>query len=465
MTAAAPKRRRAHLGGSGQLGFGAMAALLTLTMVEVSLAAGNVALVVGNSAYEHVPDLPNPRNDASDVAATLRDLDFEVFEAFDVGRQAFQERLRAFDQAAFGAQMAMVFYAGHGMEMDKYNYLIPVDARLEHDRAVKHETIPLNLVVESVSGASGLGMVILDACRDNPFVTAMGRASATRSVGRGLAATDVAGGTLVHYAAREGTTADDGDGRNSPYTAALLRYLNEPGLEVGMLFRKVRDAVVASTNGRQEPFRYGSLPATPYYLNPRPLGPELTLPESQSSVFSAIAMLLDEAETNFAIDRLTRPSGDNAAARFRRVLSLDPANQAARRGLRRVAERYVVLIEAAIEDGAIKRARELASSLASVSPEHPRLPYFNQRITRGEIAVESIGRPAAAPHDEATKPVESNMVVFDDQDRLWRTVKDDCGRDANGEPGAGPSRYLRTHPGGRYESQALAKLLACRVAR
>lgn len=419
-----------------------------------------LALVVGNSAYVHpnVPQLPNPRNDAADVATTLRGLDFQVYEAYDVDRQDFQDRLQEFDQAAFGAEMVIVFYAGHGMEMDKYNYLIPVDARLANERAVKHETIPLSLVLESVAGAKGLGVVILDACRDNPFANRMRQSSTTRSFGRGLAATDVGGGVLVHYAAKDGTTASDGEGRNSPYTTALLRYLNEPGIEVGMMFRKVRDAVVKATNGLQEPFRYGSLPAISYFLNPGQRVEAL----AETSLPGTIETLLQQAETNLAIDRLTRPPEDNAAGKFRRVLALDSGNERARRGLREVAARYEVLIRAAIDEDALNQAARLIAGLASLSPEHPRLSDFE-----GEIAAKTRAAAAGsvAPSNATAKPSSSTVrVTLDDEDRAWAVLKDDCSRDGNGEPGSGPSRYLRDYPGGRYESEAIATLLSCRMA-
>ena len=139
----------------------------------------------------------------------------------------------------------MVFYAGHGIEVDKRNFLIPVDARLLSDADVEFETVPLDLLSRAVERAKGLRLIILDACRDNPFAVAMQRSGATRSIGRGLASVEPSGETLVAYAAKEGTVAADGEGRNSPYTTALLAHLEEPGLEVGLMFRKVRDAVVA----------------------------------------------------------------------------------------------------------------------------------------------------------------------------------------------------------------------------
>ena len=130
--------------------------------------------------------------------------------------------------------------------------------------------MPLDLLSRAVERAKGLRLIILDACRDNPFAVAMQRSGATRSIGRGLASVEPSGETLVAYSAKEGTVAADGDGRNSPYMTALLAHLEEPGLEVGLMFRKVRDAVLASTGGRQEPFVYGSLSSEGAYLAARP---------------------------------------------------------------------------------------------------------------------------------------------------------------------------------------------------
>ena len=161
------------------------------------------------------------------------------------------------------------FYAGHGIEVDQRNFLVPVDAKLASDQDVEFETVPLALVMRSVARASGLRLVILDACRENPFAVSMQRIGGTRSIGRGLARVEPAGETLVAYAAKGGTVASDGEGRNSPYSAALLAHIETPGLEIMQLFREVRDAVLASTGGRQEPFTYGSLSSRGVYLTAR----------------------------------------------------------------------------------------------------------------------------------------------------------------------------------------------------
>ena len=243
------------------------AAVVAVVIVAApALAEKRVALVIGNAVYEHAPALANTRNDAADIGAALERLGFEVTRREDQDFDGFRRTLQSFSRAASAADVAVVFYAGHGFEVDKQNYLVPVDATLASDRDVDFEAVPLDLVLRSVEGARRLRLVILDACRDNPFVAAMSRAGGTRALGRGLARVEPAGDTLVAYAAREGTTADDGTGRNSPYTAALLAHLEEPGLEIQMLFRRVRDAVMAATGERQEPFVYGSLSSEAFYL-------------------------------------------------------------------------------------------------------------------------------------------------------------------------------------------------------
>ena len=242
---------------------------ISLVLGASALAQQRVALVIGNATYTHAPRLANPLNDAADVGAALARLGFAVTKLENADQAALRQGLLAFTRAASAAEVAVVFYAGHGIEVDQRNFLVPVDARLTSDQDVEFETVPLELVMRSVARASGLRLVILDACRENPFAVSMQRAGATRSVGRGLARVEPAGETLVAYAAKEGTVASDGAGRNSPYSTALLAHLEEPGLEVGLLFRKVRDTVLAATGGRQEPFVYGSLSSRGVYLTAR----------------------------------------------------------------------------------------------------------------------------------------------------------------------------------------------------
>ena len=248
----------------------AVLALVVLAMPAVVLADGRVALVVGNSTYAHIGRLPNPDNDAADMSAALRRLGFEVTTELDADRVELTEALRAFTRQSAGADVSLVFYAGHGIEMDGVNYLVPVDARLERDVDVRFETVTVDDLLVSTTGAS-LRLVILDACRNNPLARSMQRTAATRTVSGGSFADlneDLLGDeTLVAYAAAAGTTAADGRGRNSPYTAALLSHLETP-LEIGLLFRRVRAQVLASTNGAQRPHEYHSL-VDEHYLTRR----------------------------------------------------------------------------------------------------------------------------------------------------------------------------------------------------
>lgn len=259
----------------------ALAMLALSAIATPALASQRVALVIGNASYAHVSKLANPVNDAADIGAALDRLGFAVTRIENAGRAALWDGLQKFSLAASASEMAVVFYAGHGIEVDKRNFLIPVDARLLSDADVEFEAVPLDLLSRAVERAKGLRLIVVDACRDNPFAVAMQRAGATRSIGRGLAAVEPSGETLVAYAAKEGTVAADGEGRNSPYTRALLSYLEEPGLEVGLMFRKVRDAVLARTGGRQEPFVYGSLSSEGVYLaalpEPEPPAPTATV--------------------------------------------------------------------------------------------------------------------------------------------------------------------------------------------
>ena len=252
---------RRHVARAAIRSAGVLLALVLLAAPLPASAASRVALVVGNSTYEHIGRLPNPANDAADLSAALRRLGFDVTVAQDAGRTALTEALRAFTRRSTGADVALVFYAGHGMEMDGVNYLLPVDARLERDTDVRYETVTLDDVLASTSGA-GLRLVILDACRNNPLARSMTRTVRTRNVSNGafgdLDDALLGDETLVAYSAEAGTVADDGAGRNSPYAAALLAHLEER-LEVGMLFRRVRERVLNATDGRQRPHEYHSL--------------------------------------------------------------------------------------------------------------------------------------------------------------------------------------------------------------
>ena len=253
------------------LGLGVLAAL-TGFAVSPALADGKrVALVIGNSTYRNVPTLPNPANDGADIAAALTRLGFAVTLVTNASFDQMRRGLIAFGRDAAGADMAAVFFAGHGMEISGENWLIPVDAELKKDTDAANEAVSLRSVILQVSNTTSLGLVVLDACRNNPFVAKMSRSLALRAViGGGLGRIEPVGNVLVAYAARDGTTALDGDGRNSPFTAALLHNIETPGVEVTFMLRNVRDDVMEVTRNEQQPFVYGSLSRKAIYLAGQP---------------------------------------------------------------------------------------------------------------------------------------------------------------------------------------------------
>jgi hypothetical protein len=220
-----------------------------------------VALVIGNAAYRNVAILPNPHSDADLVANTFKIAGFdEVLVFVDQDRAGLVGALRAFGELADGADWAVVYFAGHGIEVAGQNFLIPVDAALQRERDVGDEAISVERVIASTEGAQSVRMVILDACRDNPFATRMVRSDPTRSASRGLARIEPEASTLVLFAAREGTTAADGTGPNSPFAEAFARQMAVEGVEVGLALRRLSADVFRATGRKQEPVAYGRLP-------------------------------------------------------------------------------------------------------------------------------------------------------------------------------------------------------------
>lgn len=227
-----------------------------------------VALVIGNGAYTSVEPLKNPANDAAAVAGALTRLGFEVAEARDLGVAQMQRALREFEDKATGAEWALAYYAGHGMELNGKNWLIPVDAKLARATDLADEAVPVERILERLSGAKKLRMVILDACRNNPFLARMELNRGVRAVGHGLAAIEPTHGEVVFYAARDGSVALDGTGANSPFAMAVVKHMDEDGVELGRFFRKVTSSVLATTNYQQEPFVYGRIPDEDFYFLP-----------------------------------------------------------------------------------------------------------------------------------------------------------------------------------------------------
>ena len=236
-----------------------------------AMADRRIALVVGNANYSN-PSLvlSNPKNDAEDVATALRSLGFEVVQAIDTNKRDLDLSMAKFARLATDSDAALFFYAGHALQYQGRNYLMPIDAEVEDEVSLRYQMMPIDDVRAALDRASGVKVMILDACRNNPVVDSLRRKAGgeTRALGgaRGLARIDKTQGTVIAYATAADEVAADGQGRNSPFTTAFLKRLSEPGLEIEQLFRRVAADVNSATGGRQRPETYVSL-LSDYYLN------------------------------------------------------------------------------------------------------------------------------------------------------------------------------------------------------
>jgi hypothetical protein len=305
-------------------------------------AADRVVLVFGNGDYQNAPRLPNPVNDATDVAAAFGRLGFSVRLIKNGTFDAMRRGLLNFAQEAQSAEIAVVYFAGHGLEIRDENWLIPVDAELKMDVSAGQEAVSLGSVLPIASKARRLGLIILDACRDNPFGKQMQMSQPGRALGtRGFVAVEPPNSVLVVFAAKHGTTADDGAGRNSPFTTALLHNLEIPGLEINYLLRNVHDEVYGATQQRQEPYVYGTLSKQPIYLKPA-ADPQSAPPPNRSAnsanevalAWSAVKDTADPADLEVFLGQFGNNEFYAALARNRlnqlrskSIASTQPANR------------------------------------------------------------------------------------------------------------------------------------------
>lgn len=239
-------------------------ALLAWSAAHPAQAERRVALVVGNSSYLHAPALRSPRNDAEDMAGKLRRLSFEVIEAHDLSRSGFAQSLQSFADRLDDADVGLFYYAGHGLQCDGRNFLAATDARLDNEFSIDAETVSLDTVIRLMESRAPVNFVFLDACRNNPLADGLRRnlTASTRSavVGRGLARIEASDNdTLIVFAAGAGQEAEEGGGRNSPFTLAVLNYIGAPGLEVSVAMKLVTQGVRLATSGRQRPEQLTSM--------------------------------------------------------------------------------------------------------------------------------------------------------------------------------------------------------------
>ena len=399
-----------------------------LAPIEVSAAEGRVALVIGNASYDEDP-LRNPVNDSRAIAVSLRQLGFEVIEVEEADRDQMTAAMRRFERRLGPADTGLFYYAGHGVQVDGSNYLIPLEAEIDSKLSVKTEGLNVGLVLDAMEGAgSRLNIVILDACRNNPYERSL------RGQSRGLAVMDAAKGTLIAYATAPGSVAADGEGKHGVYTEALLDALVIPGLQVEEVFKKVRIEVERRTDGEQTPWESSSLTGDfvfkpgnsisiqplvesstdelywrgvensgnavllKSYLDRFPGGifvviarhklklleeaattaPDLLITESD--VEDPVPLLLASAQESLSALRLTTPEENNAFEQFSEVLGLEPDNVEAKSGLAQIANKYIGLARRAAKRGELDKAKVYLDRAETVTPGNEAIAYARDEI-------------------------------------------------------------------------------------
>ncbi|MFK4507851.1 caspase family protein [Bradyrhizobium daqingense] len=407
-----------------------------LLFLLISLTCGSaraerrVALVIGNSSYKNVPKLANPVNDAALVGGMFKKAGFDSVEVrADLSAPEMRKALREFGMRTRDAEMAVVYYAGHGIEIDGNNYLIPVDAVLEVDTDVYDEAFALDRVLASVEPAKQLRLVILDACRDNPFAKTMKRTVAARAIGRGLAKVEpTSPNTMIAFAAKAGSTASDGDSRNSPFAASLVDRLPTPGLDLRKAFGFVRDDVLKNTGHRQEPYVYGSLggndvpliPAKPAAAGPQASPDEsirrdyeLALQIGTREVWTAfLAKYTDGFYASLAQGQLKRIAAEEtrlAAAEKARQAEHEKARLAAEQAKAAEQQKAAAAVKAA-EDArlAAEKAKQVEDAKAAATEQRRK---DAEAAAAKVIAEKQAAERQAAETQGADKPAATNQTV------------------------------------------------------
>jgi hypothetical protein len=291
--------------------------LALFTLVAPAWAQKKLALVIGNGAYKNATELPNPPNDARDMEGVLGVMGFEVVSAFDATKQDMDVKIREFAEKAESADVALFFYAGHGMQVNGVNYLIPVDAKLETSTALDFETVNAESIIRYMSSDTRVGLVFLDACRDNPLSRRFQKKSRSAAVGAGLATrTGSDPNLLIAFATAPGEVALDGNGRNSPFTSALIKYLPQSKKELRSVLTDVKADVQKSTGKEQIPWSHDNLVTDLYLMTaPDALSEPQALVTPQPPETPA-APVDDEARTAWeTVKDLTMPAAFDAVAK------------------------------------------------------------------------------------------------------------------------------------------------------
>jgi hypothetical protein len=405
-------------------------AILTASGVS-AFAEKRVALVIGNSGYQNVARLSNPANDAAAMTETLKGAAFDIIETRrDLKIAEMRRVFRDFANSSRDADVAVVYYAGHGIEVEGTNYLIPIDASLEQDLDVYDEAFALDRVLVTIEPAKQLRLVILDACRDNPFAKTMKRTIGSRAVGRGLAKVEPSSpNTLIAFASKAGSTASDGDSKNSPFTAALVKHIAKPGLDLRKAFGFVRDDVLKNTSNRQEPYVYGSLggedvplvPAKPVVAAPTP-NPnaevrrdyELALQIGTREVWTAfLAQYPDGLYASLAKGQLNKIASEEARVTATQKAGLAEEEKARLRaeGAKQAEQAKAAAQAKTAEEARItaERAKQIEQEKVAAA-EHARAAA--EKLAAERLAAQkAVAEKVAAEKAEAAKAVEDKLAA------------------------------------------------------
>jgi uncharacterized caspase-like protein len=319
----------AYNAAMGRLGLLVLAFLALLSLHADAAGGRRVALIIGNGSYEAAGTLANPVNDAEDMAAKLKAIGFEVVEGRDLGKRDLERRIGDFADALAGADVGLFFYSGHGLQVDGRNYIVPVDARLDVPVKLALEAVPIDEVLDIMENQTATSLVFLDACRNNPFARSLSGGTRSAAPLAGLAQFSSTRGSFIAFSTAPGSVAMDGTGRNSPFVAALLKHIAEPGLSINDLMIEVRRDVVAETKDFQRPWEQGSLlerfefvpaagEAPAIAAAPAPAQPAVEVASAERSVGDSKAI------ESFLRDDYLAPDADRLPDMVRRLYA-DPA--------------------------------------------------------------------------------------------------------------------------------------------
>jgi len=379
---------------------------------QAAWADKRVALVVGNSEYQNVVTLANPVRDAAAIVNMFKKAGFDVVDSRrDLTNAEMRRALRDFTDKARDADIAVIYYAGHGIEVNGVNYLVPVDAMLQRDTDAYDEAISLDRILQAIEPAKRLHFVILDACRDNPFLKKMTRTVASRSMERGLIGVEPNGqNTLIAYAAKAGYTALDGDGKNSPFALALLKHLTTPGLDLRRALGLVRDDVLAATDNKQEPYYTGSLGGEDMTLVPAPAAPPKAMADTRGDYELAERVGTKEAWDSFIT---AYPSGfyTDLAKAQRNKLAAETARLAATEKARAAAEEQARLAA----EGA-KASEQAKAAAQSKAAEDARLTAEkNKQAEEAKVALAQQAKAAEERRAAEEKVKRPDVVASAEQ--------------------------------------------------